>query len=93
MSQIRLPGSSPVSKVYIPSSPLPQAAENSIIPFLSLLELEFRLMLEKTHNRSVFNQAKKAAYRRWLKNLDGQVKGNTINSQNRDQNMRHLALN
>ena len=93
MSQIRLPGSSPVGRVYIPSSPPPQAAENGIIPFPLLLELKFRLMLEKTRNRSVFNQAKKAVYRRWLENPDGLVEGNTIDAQNRDRNMRHSALN
>jgi hypothetical protein len=56
MSQIRLPGSSPVRRVYIPSSPLPEAEDNGIKAFPTLLELEFYLMLEGTHNCSIFNQ-------------------------------------
>jgi hypothetical protein len=62
MSQVRLPGLSPVGRVYIPLSPPPQ--ENGVIAFPSALELEFRIMLEQTRNRSIFDQAKKATYRR-----------------------------
>jgi hypothetical protein len=60
MSQIHLPGLSLVGRVYIPSSPLPQAAENGIIPFLLSLELEFCLMLEKTRNRGSIASIQKA---------------------------------
>jgi hypothetical protein len=62
MSQIRLPSSSLVRRVYIPSSPLPQAKDNNIKAFLTLLKLEFYLMLKRTHNYSIFNQVKKATY-------------------------------
>ena len=79
MSQILLPGQSLSGRVYIPSSPPPQASDHGItaFPHSLALELEFRLMLEHTSNRGVFNQAKKATYRRWLENLDAEVEGNT----------------
>jgi hypothetical protein len=66
MSQIRPVGSSPIGRGYIPSSLTSQASDNGVITFpISLgLELEFRLMLKSTHNRSIFSQAKKATYRR-----------------------------
>jgi hypothetical protein len=92
MSQVRPIGSSPIGRVYIPSSPPPQAAEEGILPFSSSLDVEFRLMLENTRNRGVFDQAKKATYRRWLENPDGLVEGDTIDQQNRDRNSRHAAL-
>ena len=55
MSQIRLPGSSLVGRVYIPSSPPPQAKDNGIEAFPASLELEFCLMLEGRRNRGIFN--------------------------------------
>jgi hypothetical protein len=64
MSQVRSNGSSLIGRVYIPSSPPPQASDNSVEAFPKLLEVEFRLMLEGTHNRGIFNQAKKATYHR-----------------------------
>jgi hypothetical protein len=93
MSQIRPLGASPIGRVYIPSSPPPQAQENGIIPFPSSLEVEFRLMLERTRNRSIFNQAKKATYRRWLEDPRGLVEGNTIEERDKDRNDRQAALN
>jgi hypothetical protein len=90
MSQICLPGSSPVGRVYIPSSPPPRA--DGIIEFPSSLEVEFRIMLEQTHNRSIFNQAKKATYRRWLENPSGPVEGNTLDERNKDRNDRNAAI-
>jgi hypothetical protein len=62
MSQIRLLRASLIGRVYIPSSPPPQALENGIILFPLLLEVEFLLMLERTRNQSIFDQAKKATY-------------------------------
>jgi hypothetical protein len=59
MSQIRLPGSSPIGRVYLPSSLPP---ENGVCAFPESLELEFRIMLKGTRNRGIFNQAKKATY-------------------------------
>ena len=81
-----------MGRVYIPSSPPPLAAEEGIPPFPSSLDIEFRLMLENTRNRGVFDQAKKATYRRWLENPNGLVEGDTIDQQNRDWNSRHGAL-
>jgi len=60
MSQIRPPSSSLIGRVYLPSSPPP---ENGVCAFPKSLELEFRIMLEGTRNRGIFNQAKKATYR------------------------------
>jgi hypothetical protein len=54
MSQVRPIGSSPIGRVYIPSSPPPQAAEEGILPFSSSLDVEFRLMLE-IHATVVFS--------------------------------------
>jgi hypothetical protein len=48
----------------MPSSPPPQASDNSVIAIPELLEVEFRLMLKGTRNRGIFNQAKKATYYR-----------------------------
>jgi hypothetical protein len=95
MSQIRLPGQSPVGRVYIPSSPPSQASDNGItaFPYSLALELEFRLMLEHTSNRGIFNQAKKAIYRRWLENPDAEVEGNTTAERNKDRNDRYAAIN
>jgi hypothetical protein len=90
MSQVRPPGSSPVGRVYIPSSPPLQ--EDGIIAFPSALELEFRIMLEQTKNRSIFDQAKKATYRRWLENPRGPVEGNTPDEQTKDRNDRNAAI-
>jgi hypothetical protein len=55
MSQIRLDGSSLVGRVYMPSSPLLQASDNGITAFPASLEVEFRLMLEGTHNHGIFS--------------------------------------
>ena len=94
MSQIRPIGSSPIGRVYIPSSPPPQASDNGVIAFPTslALELEFHLMLESTHNRGIFTQAKKATYRRWLENPDAEVEGNTTHERNKDRNDRHAAI-
>jgi hypothetical protein len=86
MSQIHPEGSSPIGRVYIPSSPPPQASDNGITAFPKSLELEFRLMLERTRNWSIFDQAKKATYRRWLENLGGPAEGNTPEEINKDRN-------
>jgi hypothetical protein len=92
MSQIRPLGSSPIGRVYIPSSPPPQAQEDGIVPFPSSLEPEFRIMLEGRHNRGIFNQAKKATYRRWLETPGGPIEGNTPDEMNKDRNNRQAAL-
>jgi hypothetical protein len=94
MSQIRPIGSSPIGRVYIPSSPPPQASDNGVIAFPTslALELEFHLMLESTHNHGIFTQAKKATYRRWLENPDAEVEGNTTHERNKDRNDRHAAI-
>ena len=49
-------------------------------------------MLENTRNCGVFDQAKKATYRRWLENPNSLVEGDTINQQNRDWNSRYAVL-
>ena len=92
MSQVRSENSSPVGRVYIPSSPPPQASDNGVIAFPATLDLEFRLMLEQTRNRGIFNQAKKATYRRWLENPDGSIEGNTTEQRNKDRNDRQSAI-
>jgi hypothetical protein len=91
MSQVRPVGSSPVGRVYIPSSPPPQA-DGGVEAFPASLELEFRLMLEGTRNRGIFNQAKKATYCRWLENPGGPVEGNNPDELNKDRNNRQSAL-
>jgi hypothetical protein len=95
MSQILLPGQSLIGRVYIPSSPPPQASDNGItaFPHSIALELEFCLMLKHTGNRGVFNQAKKATYRRWLENPDAEVEGTTAAKRNKDRNDRYKAIN
>ena len=50
-------------------------------------------MLEHTGNRGVFNQAKKATYRRQLENPDAEVEGNTTADQTKDRNNRYKAIN
>jgi hypothetical protein len=94
MSQIRLIGSSLIGRVYIPSSPPPQASDNGVIAFPTslALELEFRLMLKSTHNCSIFTQAKKATYRRWLENPNAEVEGNTTYKRNKDCNDCYAAI-
>jgi hypothetical protein len=39
----------------MPSSPPPQASDNGVTAFPKSLEVEFRLMLKGTRNRSIFN--------------------------------------
>jgi len=94
MSQIRPIGSSLIGRVYIPSSPPPQASDNGVIAFPTSLALEpeFRLMLKSTHNRGIFTQAKKATYRHWLENPNAEVEGNTAHERNKDRNDRHTAI-
>lgn len=77
----------------MPSSPPPQAQENGIIPFPSSLQIEFRLMLERTRNRSIFDQAKKATYRRQLEDPNGPVEGTTIQERDKDRNHQQAAIN
>jgi hypothetical protein len=76
MSQIRPIGSSLIGRVYIPSSPPLQASDNGVIAFPTslALELEFRLMLESTHNRGIFTQAKEATYVAGLRILTPRLK-------------------
>jgi hypothetical protein len=50
-------------------------------------------MLEKTRNRSIFDQAKKATYRRWLEDLSGPVEGTTIKERHKDCNDQQSAIN
>jgi hypothetical protein len=50
-------------------------------------------MLERTRNRSIFDQAKKATYRRWLEDLNGLVEGTTVKEQDKDCNNRQSAIN
>jgi hypothetical protein len=85
MSQVRLVGLSLVGRVYIPLS-LPLQVDSGVKAFPALLELEFRLMLEGTRNYSIFNQAKKATYCRWLENLGGLVEGYNLDELNKDYN-------
>jgi hypothetical protein len=92
MSQVRLFGSSLVGRVYIPSSPPPQASDDGVEAFPTLMDVEFRLMLEATSNCGIFNQAKKATYRRWLENPGGPIEGNTLAKLNKDWNDRQSAL-
>jgi hypothetical protein len=92
MSQVCLPHSSPAGRVYIPSSPSPQASDNGVVAFPASLDLEFRLMLEQTHNRGIFNQAKKATYRRWLENPDSAIEGSTDEQRTKDCNDRQSAI-
>jgi hypothetical protein len=92
MSQIRLLGSSPIGRVYIPSSPLPQAQEDSIVLFPSSLELEFCIILEGRHNCGIFNQAKKATYCCWLETPGGPIERNTPDKINKDCNSRQAVL-
>jgi hypothetical protein len=84
-----------MSRVYIPSSPPPQASDNGVIAFPASLALglEFRLMLEHTRNCGIFNQAKKATYRRWFYNPNAEVEGNTAAKSNKDRKDRHAAIN
>ena len=49
-------------------------------------------MLKGTHNRGIFNQAKKATYRRQLENPNAKVEGNTTNERNKDRNDRYVAI-
>jgi len=49
-------------------------------------------MLKETRNCSIFNQEKKATYRRWLENPDSPVKGNTLDKLNKDCNNQQSAL-
>jgi hypothetical protein len=83
-----------MGRVYIPSSPPQQASDNGVIAFPASLglELEFYLMLESTHNRSIFSQAKKATYRRWLENPNAEVEGNTAYERNKDRNDHYAAI-
>jgi hypothetical protein len=85
---------SPIGRVYIPSSLLLQASDNSIIAFSTLLvlELEFCFILESTYNRGIFTQAKKATYYCWLENPDAEVEGNTTYKRNKDCNDRYAAI-
>jgi hypothetical protein len=92
MSQVRSNGSSPIGRVYIPSSLPLQASDTGVEAFPAALEVEFRLMLEETHNRGIFSQAKKATYRCWLENPGGPVEGNTLDELNKDRNDRQSAL-
>ena len=92
MSQVCPEHASPIGRVYIPSSPPPQASDNGVVAFPSSLEIEFRLMLEHSRNRGIFNQAKKATYRRWLENPNSEVEGETPTEQTKDRNDRNAAL-
>ena len=52
MSQICLPSSSPISRVYLPSS-LPLEANDRVVAFSEILEREFRIMLKSSWNRGI----------------------------------------
>ena len=95
MSQIRPTGSYLMRRVYIPSSPPPQASDNGVIAFPASfpLGLEFRLMHEHTRNCGIFNQAKTTTYRCWFENPNAEVEGNTAAKRNKDRNDRHAAIN
>ena len=92
MSQVWPENSSPIGRAYIPSSPPPRASDNGVVAFPESLDIEFRLMLEQTRNRSIFNQAKKATYRRWLEDPNGPVEGDTHEERTKDRNDRHAAV-
>jgi hypothetical protein len=76
----------------MPSSLPPQVSDNGITAFPESLEVEFRLMLEGTRNRGIFNQAKKATYHCWLENPGSPAEGNTPDELNKDCNNRQSAL-
>jgi hypothetical protein len=104
MSQVRLPGSSPAGRVYIPSSPTPEP--EGITPFGLELKAKFLQYLQttlpsasptcvnrqQTNNRCIFSQAKKAIYRRWLQDPCGEVEGESIQARVQDRNARYDAL-
>jgi hypothetical protein len=50
-------------------------------------------MLERTRNWSIFDQAKKATYRRWLEDPSGLVEGTTIEEWHKDRNDQQSAIN
>ena len=104
MSQIRLSSSSPIGRVYMP----PQAAPEpeGITPFGPKLKAKFlqylqtkpppasptRVNRRRTNNRSIFSQAKKAIYRRWLQDPHGEVEGESIKARAQDRNARYDPL-
>jgi hypothetical protein len=104
MSQVRPSGSSPAGRVYMPSSPTPEP--EGITPFGPELKAKFlqylqttppsasptRVNRRRTNNRSIFSQAKKAIYRRWLQDPCGEVEGESIQARVQDRNARYDAL-
>jgi hypothetical protein len=104
MSQVCLPGLSPAGRVYMPSSPTPEP--EGITPFGPELKTKFlqylqtkppsasptRVNKQQSNNRSIFSQAKKALYCRWLQDPSGEVEGESIQARAQDRNARYDAL-
>jgi hypothetical protein len=84
--------SSPAGRVYMPSSPPPEAAYPSTEPFNEDLRRAFELFLEDDNNRTIFTQEKRAHYIRWLSDPSSKPIGNTPQEVQQDRNRRQRAL-
>jgi hypothetical protein len=89
MSQTRPPNSSPLGRVFMPSSPPLEPIGQ--VAFPPHLEAEFREYLKGIANRGIFSLAKKASYKKWLENLNGPIEGDTPKARAADANDRNQA--
>jgi hypothetical protein len=84
--------SSPAGRVFMPSSPSPQPQHQGIDAFDPNLRREFERFLEGDNNRTIFTQAKRMHYKRWIENPNSKPLGDNIQAQNHDRNFRNRAL-
>jgi hypothetical protein len=77
----------------MPSSPPPLLEHQGVEAFEPSLHREFEQFLEGDNNHTIFTQAKRMHYKRWIQNPNSKPIRNTIQAQNSDHNLRNRALN
>jgi hypothetical protein len=85
--------SSPSGRVFKPFSPPPPSQHQGTEAFEPNLRREFERFLEGDNNRTIFTQAKRMHYKRWIENLNSRPIGDTPKAIINDRNLRSRALN
>ena len=85
--------SSPSGRVFKPFSPPPPSQHQGTEAFEPNLRREFERFLEGDNNRTIFTQAKRMHYKRWIENPNSRPIGDTPKAIINDRNLRSRALN